>query len=101
MKSLTMRSLWWLTGPTVGLLLIACVGWVGPGPGLFLWAALAGIMFFIGTPLLQLALIRSPKLKGRYAAACIGALATVTCCAAIAWVSGAFDFWRAGPLTAN
>lgn len=94
MKPSTMRSLWLLTGPTIGLLLIACVGWVGPGPGLFLWASLAGqFFFFIGMPALQLALRRSPKFKGRYAAACIVALATVTCCAAIAWVSGAFDFW--------
>ena len=93
MKPLKIRSLWWLARPTVGLLMISCVAWVGPGPGLFLWTALTGVMFFIGTPVLQLALLRTAKLKGCYAAVCIAALATVTCCAAIAWMSGAFDFW--------
>ena len=93
MRPSKILPLLWLTGPAVGLLLIACVGWMGPGPGLFLWAALATLMFFVGTPALQFALLRSSRLKGRYAAVCIAALATVTCCAAIAWVSGAFDFW--------
>jgi len=87
------RALWWLTGPTVGILVVACVGWVGAGPGLFFWAAFTGLIFLVGTPVLQLALLRIAKLKGRYAAVCAIALATVTCCAAIAWTSGAFAFW--------
>ena len=61
----------------VGLLLIAGFGWVGTGPGLFSWAALATLMFFIGTPVLQFVYLRSPGLKWRYAAVCIASLVSV------------------------
>jgi len=57
------------------------------------WAAFTGFIFVAGTPVLQLALLRTAKLRGQYAAISATALATVTCCAAIAWASGAFDFW--------
>lgn len=93
MKPSIVRSLWWLTGPTVGILLFAWVGWAGAGPGLSFWAAFTGLIFLVGVPVLQLALIHTTRLKGRYAAVSILALATATCCAVIAWVSGAFASW--------
>jgi hypothetical protein len=93
MKPSFVRSLWWLTGPSIAVLLLAWVGWARVGPGLSFWAAFAGLSFLVGVPLLQLALLQIARLRGRYAAVCAVALATATCCAAIAWVSGAFAAW--------
>jgi hypothetical protein len=87
------RSLLWLAGPAVAILLIAFFGWAGPVPGLFFWAAFTGLIFLVGTPILQLALLHTSKFEGRHATACGVALATATCCAAAAWLSGAFNFW--------
>jgi len=75
------------------MLLFVWVGWAGAGPGLSFWAAFSGLIFLVGVPILQFALIDTTRLKGRYAAVSILALAAATCCAEVAWVSGAFAFW--------
>jgi len=93
MGSLGTRQLWWIAGPTVAALLIGCVSWIGPGPGLFFWAAAAALMYFVITPAIQLGLVRSSKFKGRHAAAGSLALSGVTVCAVVLWVSGMFAFW--------
>jgi predicted permease len=89
----THRALWWLAGPTVGILVVAWVAWLGTGPGLAFWAVFSGLIFLVGTPLMQFALLRTPKLRGQHAAVGVVALSAIACCAAIAWTSGAFAFW--------
>ena len=93
MKPSTTHALWWLAGPAVGILAVACVAALGAGPGLAFWAVFTGLMFLAGTPLLQFALLHTSKLGGQHAAVGAVALAAIACCAAIAWTSGAFAFW--------
>ena len=93
MSPSTSHTLWWLAGPGIGIFLVASFAWTGLGPGLFFWATFTGLTFVVGTPILQLALLRTARLRGQHAAVCAAAIAIVACCAAIAWTSGAFAFW--------
>jgi hypothetical protein len=82
----------WLPGPFVATLLLASL-LLGGGPGFALFAVAAGLAFFVGVPLLQFFLLRSPQFSGRHWAAAGLAMLVAVLFLAVLVVLGAFSFW--------
>ena len=93
MQRARLRSVLWLPGPALALLLVGAVGVIYPGPGLFLLLIFAAAVFLVVVPILQIVLLSTPWFRGKYAAACGTALFVGALTVFLPALSGVFDFY--------
>ena len=93
MSPLTKRSLLWLPGPLLAVLLVGYTTTGHGGPGFFFLSLFAGFGFMVLAPLVQLALLATPRFRGRYGSACVVGLFAVLALMVALAATGHFSFW--------
>ena len=93
MSPQTVRSLYWLPGPALGVSLVALSVLGNAGPGFFVFSVLIGFTLLVVAPLIQLVLLALPRYRGRYGTVCALSLAGIFGAAAIPVFLGMFNFW--------
>jgi hypothetical protein len=87
------RTALWLAGPMLAIALVAFAVIGHGGPGFFFLSVAAGAALMLGAPILQFALLRTAKYKGRQGAACAVALVLIVAGMSIPVFLGVFNFF--------
>ena len=87
------RTLFWLTGPIIAVMVITFALATNGGPGFFFLALWAGALLLIAMPLVQWGLLALPAYNGRYGAVTFLSLTGMAVLIVGLGASGLFSFW--------
>ena len=93
MSTALRRTLFWLTGPMVAIVVVTFAIATNGGPGFFFLSMWAGALLVVALPLVQWGLLALPGFKGRHGAVTFLGLVGMTVLVVALGASGLFSFW--------
>jgi hypothetical protein len=89
----TKRSLFWLPGPLLAVLIWLSGQVSGGGPGAYFLYLVSSVLFLFVAPPAQFILLRTSFFKEKYGAACATVLLGISSVLFYGVINGAFSFW--------
>lgn len=83
----------WLPGPLLAVGMVSLAFMYNVGPGALVMVLVLSVCLLVGAPIVQLALVRTARFRGRHVAASVAVIGGLFTVVLVAALTGVFSFW--------